>query len=161
MRPAWSRCEPVSLAGSTTLKRTATAGRLDRQAVFSRARLLLVAGSGLLFAIPLLVLQPAALWTTDVELFRLLRGMGSLKILLAVIALTVIWWRLGRPVPAGLQAVLIGGVWALSLAAGLIWQMHLVLPASGLFHAATFVLLVAAWRDMPPVRLARSGRGLP
>ncbi len=132
----------------------AASGLQDRQAMLSRPRLLLLAGSGLLFAIPLMLFQPAAYWAGDLELFRLLRGMGMLKIALAALALAVVWWRLGRPVPARLQAVLLGGVWMLSLSAGLIWQLHAVLPASGLFHVATLALLIAAWRDMEP-RLAR------
>lgn len=129
-------------------------GLAQRASMLSRPRLALVAGSALLFAIPMLWLQPAAYWAGDLELFRLLRGMGTLKVVLAALALAVVWWRLGRPVPARLQAVFVGGVWALSMAAGLIWQLHAVLPASGLFHAATLALLVAAWHDMEP-RLAQ------
>ncbi len=118
-----------------------------------RQRLLLLIGSGVLFAAPLLLFQPAAYWAGDPELFRLLRGMGVLKIAIAVLALAVLWWRLGRPVRPRLQAVFLGGVWLLSLGAGLIWQLTLILPASGLFHCATLALLVAAWRDVEP-RLA-------
>lgn len=121
-----------------------------RQFLFSQQRILLLVGSGLLFVVPLMLFKPAAYWASDPELFRLLRGMGILKIVLAVLALAVVWWRLGRPVLARLQAVFVGGVWALSLAAGLIWQLHAVLPASGLFHVATIALLIAAWRDTGP-----------
>lgn len=124
-----------------------------------RQRLLLLAGCTLLFSAPLLLFELAAYWADDPELFRLLRGMGVLKIVMALVALAVVFWRLGADVQPRLQAVYLGGVWGLSLAAGMIWQLHWILPASGLFHCATIVLLLAAWRDMEPRRAKRRAPG--
>ena len=121
----------------------------------NQPRLGLVLGAILLFAASALMLQPAAHWANDPELFRLLRGMGMIKIALAAIGLALVWWRLASPLTASLTAVYVGGVWALSLTAGLIWQLTLILPASGLFHCATLALLAAAWRDMEPRRAHR------
>lgn len=116
----------------------------------NQPRLRLVLGAGVLFAASVVMLQPAAHWVHDPELFRLLRGMGVLKIVLAALALAVVWWRLGQALSPRLQTVFVGAVWALSLAAGLIWQLTMILPASALFHLATLSLLVAAWRDIGP-----------
>lgn len=113
-----------------------------------RRRSLLLVGSCLLLAAPLAFLVPAAHWSNDPELFRLLRGMATIKLVMAVVALALVWWRLGRPVAPGLGAVYVGGVCTLALATGLIWQLNAVLPASALFHSATFALLLAAWRDI-------------
>lgn len=124
------------------------------QPLVSQRRLLLLLGSALLFAAPLMLFAPAAYWADDPELFRLLRGIGILKIVLAVLALAVVWWRLGWQLSPRLQAVFVGGVWTLSLAAGSIWQLTLILPASALFHVATLALLVGAWRELEP-RLAQ------
>jgi len=129
---------------------------LTRHPMVNQQRLLLLIGSAMLIAAPVLLFQPAAHWANDPELFLLLRGMGVLKIALALVALAVVWWRLARPMPAGLKAVCVSGVWAMSLAAGLIWQLNVVLPASGLFHLATIALLVAAWRDIEPRMLKAS-----
>lgn len=125
-------------------------GRSGPRPYVNQLRLSLVLGAGLLFAASALVLQPAAHWASDPELFRLLRGMGVIKIALAAVAFALVWWRLASPLTIGLKAMYVGGVWALSLAAGLIWQLTLILPASALFHLATISLLVAAWRDIEP-----------
>ncbi len=87
-----------------------------RVATLSRARVLLLIASGLLLTTPLALLAPAAHWAQDPELFRLLRGMGTLKFLLAALAFAVVWWRLGRPATLGLRSVYIGGVCTLALA---------------------------------------------
>jgi hypothetical protein len=113
-------------------------------------RLSLLTGSGVLLAVPMVLLEPAAYWAGDPELFRLLRGMAILKLVLVAVAFAAAWWRLGGQPGPRLQAAYVGGVWALSLGAGLIWQLQLVIPASALFHAATLALLLAAWRDMDP-----------
>ncbi len=120
---------------------------------------LLVAGSVLLLATPLVLLEPAAYWQDDPELFRLLRGMAVIKGVLALLAASLVWWRLGRLSGPGFAAAYIGGVWVLALATGLIWQLTLVLPASGLFHAATLMLLVTAWRDTGSRLADRRTRG--
>ena len=123
----------------------------------SRPRTLLVTGTALLLAAPLALLQPAAHWAGDPELFRLLRGMTGIKAVLAVLAFAVVWWRLGRPaVSARSAATYVGGVWALALATGLIWQLTAIPAASLLFHAAIIALLVTAWRDVEPGSARRS-----
>lgn len=121
------------------------------QRVVSPQRISLLLGSAVLLAIPLMLFEPPAYWADDPELFRLLRGMGMLKLVLAAIAFAASWWRLGAQPGVHLQTAYVGGVWALSLAAGLIWQLHWVIPASALFHGGTLALLFAAWRDMEPL----------
>lgn len=127
--------------------RTASA----RQVGCVRRRAWLLGGSLLLLAAPLTLSAPAAHWAGDPELFRLLRGMAAIKGLLAVLAFAAVWWRLGRDATPRLAATYVGAVWVLALAAGLIWQLTAVAAASGLFHCATILLLVAAWRDAGPV----------
>ena len=120
-----------------------------------RRRLLLLTGAVLLAAVTLTLFEPAAYWADDPELFRLLRGMGVLKALMAVSALAAVWWRLGRTITARLNTSYIVGVWAMALATALIWELTGVLAASALFHLATFVVLITAWRDVAP-RVAQS-----
>lgn len=129
-----------------TSKTMSVAGSL--LAGLNAQRLLLLSGSVLLLAAPLTLIQPAVHWLNDPQLAMLLRGMALIKLALAVLALVVVWWRLGQPLRPRLQAVGVAGVWALSLAAGLIWQLHWIVPASALFHGAMLSLLVAAWREM-------------
>jgi|SRR6056297_3127278 len=75
--------------------------------------------------------------------------MAGIKAGLAALAFTAVWWQLGRVPAAGpLTATCIGGVWALALAARLIWQLSAIIAASVLFHGATVTLLVVAWRDV-------------
>lgn len=118
--------------------------------VSRRSRLWLLAGSAALLALAVVAFEPASHWSRDPELFRLLRGMAAIKGLLALLAFAAAWWRLGRDTTPRLAATYVGGVWALAFAAGLIWQLTAVPAASGLFHVATLVLLVAAWRDAGP-----------
>lgn len=120
-------------------------------AMTSRRRALLVIGSAVLLAAALLAFEPAAYWARDPELYRLLRGMAVLKAGLAALALSAVWWRLGRvSVRRSFAATYTATVWALALASGLIWQLTAIMVASALFHVATIVLLVAAWRDVAP-----------
>jgi len=80
------------------------------QILSRRQRVLLLAGSALLFSTPLLLFELAAFWADDPELFRLLRGMGILKIAMAVAALAVVFWRLGGSVQPHLRLIYLGGV---------------------------------------------------
>jgi hypothetical protein len=135
------------------------AARPDPQSTITaaRPRALLVIGTALLLAAPLVLLRPAAHWAGDPELFRLLRGMAGIKAVLAVLAFAVVWWRLGRPgVTFRPAATYVGGVWAMALATGLIWQLTTIPAASLLFHAAIVTLLVTAWRDVEPGSARRS-----
>jgi hypothetical protein len=120
----------------------------------ARLQLLLVLGSSILLLTALAMFEPAAHWADDAELFVLLRGMASIKGLLAVLAFSAVWWRLGRSLSPRLAPRLaqtyIAGVWALALASGLIWQLTFIVAASGLFHLASMALLVATWRDAGP-----------
>jgi hypothetical protein len=83
--------------------------------------------------------------------------MAMLKLVLAAIGFAAAWWQLGGQPSVHLQTAYVGGVWSLSLAAGLIWQFQWVIPASALFHAATLALLFAAWRDMEPLNRTSAG----
>ena len=125
------------------------------QAAPNRARTALLAGCAVLLAAPLLLVAPAAHWAGDADLLLLMRGMAGIKSALALAALAVVAWRLGKPELSRTRvASYVGGVWAMALATGLIWQLTAIVPASLLFHAATLTLLVTAWRDTSPV-LAR------
>jgi len=107
----------------------------------------LAIGALLALAAPLLWFEPAAGWGEDLELFRLLRGMALLKGLLAIVALSVVAWRLGQPTTDGQRVCYIGGVWAMMIAAALVWSLTAIPIASVLFHGALFTLLWTAWRD--------------
>lgn len=122
-----------------------------RDAVRIRRRALLLVGSVLLAAAPLALFEPAAYWGSAPELFTLLRGMGGIKAGLAALALAIVYWRLGRTATPRFAAITIGSVWVLALATGLIWELTAALSASALFHAATIVLLLAAWRESGPI----------
>ena len=129
------------------------------RAAWTRRRTLLLMGSALLLAAPLALFEPGAHWADDPELFRLLRGMAGLKGVMVIIAFTAVWWRLGRGLTPRLASTYVGGVWAVALATGLIWQLTAVPAASALFHGAIIALLVAAWRDIErPNRLPPAGR---
>ena len=138
-----------------------SAWQTDSRPPTSSARRRLVIGSVLLFALPLIVLETAGHWSGDAELFTLLRGMAAIKAALALLALTAAAWRLGQgSAPRAITASYVGGVWAMALAAGLIWQLTAIVAASALFHAATIALLVTAWRDMEPLSARTSTRHL-
>jgi len=122
----------------------ATPDRLQRP---MRRRVMLILGSSALLIAPLLMFEPAAHWADEADLFILLRGMACIKGLLAVIAFTTVWWRLRQTPTSRLAQTYIGGVWAMALATGLIWQLTFIVAASALFHCATIALLIAAWRD--------------
>lgn len=123
----------------------ATSDPLQRPA---RQRVLLILGSNALLLAPLLMFEPAAHWADEAELLTLLRGMACIKGLLAVLAFSAVWWRLGQTPTSRLAQTYIGGVWAMALATGLIWQLTLIVVASVIFHCATVALLIAAWRDV-------------
>jgi len=127
-----------------TMPAAATSSRLQRPA---RQCVMLMLGSSILLLVPLLMFEPAAHWADEAELFILLRGMACIKGLLAALAFSAVWWRLRQTPTSRLAQTYIGGVWAMALAAGLIWQLTFIVAASGLFHCATIALLIAAWRD--------------
>lgn len=128
------------------------------QATPNRTRPALLAGSAVLLAAPLLLVAPAAHWAGDADLLLLMRGMAGIKSALALAALGLVAWRLGKPELSRARiASYVGGVWALALATGLIWQLTAIVPASMLFHAATLTLLVTAWRDTTPLSARHLG----
>jgi hypothetical protein len=112
-----------------------------------RYGLALLVGAVALAAAPILALEPAVHWSSDPELFRLLRGMAVLKGVMALAGLAVVAWRLRRTISSRMAGSYIAGAWALALASGLIWELQVIPLASTLFHSAVLALLVTAWRD--------------
>ena len=92
--------------------------------------------------------DPAPRLAADPELAFLLRGMGGIKALLLLGALSLLAWRFARPVPARIAAVYIGGAAVMAGATALIWQLTALPLAAVAFHAAEIAVLVAAWRDL-------------
>jgi len=113
----------------------------------ARYRLMLGLGAAACLAVPIAVLEPAASWARDPDLFQLLRGMAVLKGLMALAGLVVVGWRLGRSIRSRMAGAYIGAAWALALASALIWELQVIPLASTLFHGAILWLLITAWRD--------------
>lgn len=91
--------------------------------------------------------HPAASLESDVDLGRLLRGMAVIKAGIVFAAISLLWWRLKRPVPAPLAACGLIATWAAAGASMLIWQLTAIPLAVVIFHASGLAFLVAAWLD--------------
>jgi hypothetical protein len=109
----------------------------------------LLLGTAMMLVVPLTLMNPSNYAAGDPELQILLRGIAGIKGVLALLALAAVGWRLGQPgLTVSRSAVYIGGVWAMVLATGLVWQLSHFLVASLLFHGATITLLATAWSDL-------------
>jgi hypothetical protein len=73
--------------------------------------------------------------------------MSLIKGAMVLAAVAVLLWRFGHPVLAGTAVAYISGAAVLAGASVLIWQLSFIALAALAFHAAAFVVLVAAWRD--------------
>lgn len=91
--------------------------------------------------------NPSPYLNADLELGHLLRGMALIKAGIVIAAITVLWWRFKRPVPAHVTVVYLMGIWLTAGASMLIWQLTAIPLAALTFHAGGLVCLVAAWRD--------------
>jgi hypothetical protein len=83
----------------------------------------------------------------DPALLRLLRGMVILKGIIGLGALTLIFWRMGRPVQAGLwTAYMVAGV-LVPVAVTWLWSLHMIPVGSLFFYCGLAILAAGAWRD--------------
>lgn len=81
------------------------------------------------------------------ELAVLSRGMAAIKGLLAVLAASLVYWRLGLPISARAAWAYATCAGLMFVASALIWQLALIPLASALFHAGWMGALCVAWRE--------------
>lgn len=124
----------------------AAAGELPR-AVLLTGALLVFTGALALSA----VLPRAAV---DAELALLLRFMATVKGALALLALGLAAWRLGRQASPALAFVYCLGVWGMLASAVLVWQFTRLGLAAGSFHFWALALLFTAMLDGRRLRRA-------
>lgn len=110
-------------------------------------RSLLVLAAAAAVAAAALCGDPAAVVRADPQLAFLLRGMALIKAAMVLATIAAFLWRFGHPVPRPTAAAYIAGTAVLAGASMLIWQLAFIPLAALGFHAAAFVVLVAAWRD--------------
>jgi chromate transport protein ChrA len=118
--------------------------------VFSRAvtlRAALLLGCAASVALAACVARPAPHLESDPELGRLLRGMALIKAGIVLAAISVLWRRFKRPVPAALAAAYLIATWLAAGASMLIWQLTAIPFAAIIFHAGGLAFLIAAWRE--------------
>ncbi len=90
---------------------------------------------------------PTAIAGVEPELVFLLRGMAVLKAGLALAAVALSFWRLGRPVSTRAAAGYVVGVSSLVAASVLIWFLSFIAAAAIVFHVGALGLLMLAWRE--------------
>ncbi len=92
----------------------------------------------------------------DPELTWLLRPMAATKLLVALGALALAYWRLGRPAgPAAMAGWLVAAA-LLGAGPALIWRIATVGVGGLAFHAGLLALLLTAWLDRGAVGTALS-----
>jgi len=133
-RPAPRSAWPVPAVGARAM-----AGPLWRAG-------LLVGGLALLAATAGSATLPAAP-ASDPGLNQLLRGMALIKGLLCLVAVVLVYWRLGRPIAPATAALCLLACWAMAAAALMIWQLRSIPWAALAFHVGEMSLLLMAWRD--------------
>jgi hypothetical protein len=94
-----------------------------------------------------LVSRPQPALVADPELARLLRGMAAIKGLLALAALGLVWWRIGRPIATARLVGYALGTAILAAAAVMVWQLAVVAATSVVFHATLLALALTALGD--------------
>jgi hypothetical protein len=90
--------------------------------------------------------DPGGYLHADPALARLLRGMALIKGMIAIAAVSAVFWRLARPLSKAASATYLIASWALAGSTLLIWQLSYIVPAALLFHAAALSLLLVSWR---------------
>ncbi|MCG5501858.1 hypothetical protein [Ectothiorhodospira lacustris] len=123
-------------------------------------RMVLPWGGALLAVLLVLALRdPAASQAVEADTAALLSGFAGLKTALTLGALTLVSWRLLRPVD---RRYLLGYTLAVTAMAGataMVWQLSHLGAASLFFHGGLFTLLFMGWRDVDPLSgLGRSRR---
>ncbi|MGQ0619248.1 MAG: hypothetical protein ACT4QA_04900 [Panacagrimonas sp.] len=102
-----------------------------------------------------LLVDPAPERLADPGLATLLRGMAMIKAGMVLIALGVLWWRFGKPIPSATAAVYLAGTWLATAATVLIWNLSDIALAAGAFHLGEIAVLLVAWRDGLAIRSRR------
>ena len=102
--------------------------------------------------------NPVPSLESDLDLSRLLRGMAVIKAGIVLAAISLLWWRFKRPVPAPLAACALIATWSAGGASMLIWQLTAIPFAAFAFHVSGFVFVVAAWLDWRTSTQARTAR---
>jgi hypothetical protein len=77
----------------------------------------------------------------------LLRGMATIKGLLAVLAASLVYWRFGLPISARAALAYATCAGLMFVACALIWQLAFIPLAAALFHAGGIGALLVAWRE--------------
>jgi hypothetical protein len=130
----------------------------QRHADPNRLRLALVlaiaASAGVVLALTLALAPPSQ---REPDLVRLLRGMVLIKGSIGLAAAALVWWRLGRPIAAGLAARYLAALCVSMGAVGWLWGLHWILPGSALFYLGLLGVYLTARRDP----LLGDGRLLP
>ncbi len=119
-------------------------GQLTRTA---QLRIGLLAGCCLAFGLAAYFGESSAYLLADPALARLLRGMALIKGLIAIAAVTAVYWRLVWPLSGSVAAIYVVSSWALVGSSMLIWQLSSIAIAAVIFHAAVLSMLVVGWRE--------------
>ncbi|MGQ0700933.1 MAG: hypothetical protein ACT4PZ_22165 [Panacagrimonas sp.] len=106
-----------------------------------------------------LLVDPAPERLVDAGLDTLLRGMAVIKAGMVLIALAVLWWRFGKPIPSTTAAVYLVGTWLATAATVLIWNLSDIALAAGAFHLGEIAVLLVAWRDGLAIQSLRRPAG--
>ena len=91
--------------------------------------------------------NPTPYLSADVDLGRLLQGMALIKAGIVFAAISLLWWRFERAVPAHWAAAYLIATWLAAGASTLIWQLTAIPLAAITFHAGGLAFLVVAWLD--------------
>ncbi len=134
----------MSISAIHSHEQSVNAGVALRAVVLRAALLLGCAASATLAA---WVGKPAPYLDAEFDLGRLLQGMALIKAGIVFAAISLLWWRFKRPVPAPLAAAYLIATWLAAGASMLIWQLTAIPFAAAAFHAGGLAFLVATWRD--------------
>jgi hypothetical protein len=83
----------------------------------------------------------------DPELAFVLRGMGLIKLAIATLAIALVWWRAGQPVPSGRILAYLACAALLAAAATLVLKLAVVGATSVVSHATLLAMGVMALGD--------------
>ncbi len=78
---------------------------------------------------------------------RLLRGMALIKGMIALGAVSAVYWRLAWPVGRLVAATYVITALVLVGSTTLIWQLSYIALAAVLFHVAALTMLIVGWRE--------------
>jgi hypothetical protein len=81
------------------------------------------------------------------ELLRILRFMAAVKMLFALVASAIAYWRLGFSIHRGAAFVLVSAVTLMATAPPMIWSGSHIGIGAALFHSGLLFFLALAWMD--------------